>query len=157
MTTTIEDDVAAVGVIDAIPKLLEVLCRSTGMGFAAVARVTEDRWVACAVRDEIDFGLAVGGELEVKTTLCDEIRASGQAVIIEDVAGDEDFHGHPTLARDVGAALGKNPWPIVAPCHRVTAAGGKPGGFSARGGVNTKLKLLGIEGAAAAAQADLFA
>jgi len=65
--------------------------------------------------------------------------------------------GDKLLARDVGAALGKNPWPIVVPYHRVTAAGGKPGGFSARGGVNTKLKLLGIEGAAAAAQADLFA
>jgi len=65
--------------------------------------------------------------------------------------------GDKLLARDVGTALGKNPWPIVVPCHRVTAAGGKPGGFSARGGVNTKLKLLGIEGAAAAAQSDLFA
>lgn len=64
--------------------------------------------------------------------------------------------GDKLLARDVGQALGKNPWPIVVPCHRVTAAGGKPGGFSARGGVNTKLKLLGIEGAQAAAQADLF-
>jgi methylated-DNA-[protein]-cysteine S-methyltransferase len=56
--------------------------------------------------------------------------------------------GDKLLARDVGAALGANPWPIVVPCHRVTAAGGKPGGFSARGGVNTKLKLLAIEGAA---------
>jgi methylated-DNA-[protein]-cysteine S-methyltransferase len=65
--------------------------------------------------------------------------------------------GDKLLARDVGQALGKNPWPIVVPCHRVVAAGGKPGGFSARGGVNTKLKLLAIEGAAAAAQADLFA
>lgn len=65
--------------------------------------------------------------------------------------------GDKLLARDVGQALGKNPWPIVVPCHRVTAAGGKPGGFSARGGVNTKLKLLGIEGARAAAQTDLFA
>ena len=64
--------------------------------------------------------------------------------------------GDKLLARDVGQALGKNPWPIVVPCHRVTAAGGKLGGFSARGGVNTKLKLLAIEGAQAAAQADLF-
>ena len=64
--------------------------------------------------------------------------------------------GDKLLARDVGQALGKNPWPIVVPCHRVTAAGGKPGGFSARGGVNTKMKLLAIEGAKAAAQADLF-
>jgi methylated-DNA-[protein]-cysteine S-methyltransferase len=65
--------------------------------------------------------------------------------------------GDKLLARDVGQALGKNPWPIVVPCHRVTAAGGKPGGFSARGGVSTKLKLLRIEGAKAAAQPDLFA
>ena len=65
--------------------------------------------------------------------------------------------GDKLLARDVGQALGKNPWPIVVPCHRVVAAGGKLGGFSARGGVNTKLKLLAIEGAQAAAQADLFA
>ena len=64
--------------------------------------------------------------------------------------------GDKLLARDVGQALGKNPWPIVVPCHRVVAAGGKLGGFSARGGVNTKLKLLAIEGAQAAAQADLF-
>jgi methylated-DNA-[protein]-cysteine S-methyltransferase len=61
--------------------------------------------------------------------------------------------GDRLLARDVGAALGKNPWPIVVPCHRVTAAGGKLGGFSALGGAMTKLKLLEIEGAAAAAQA----
>jgi methylated-DNA-[protein]-cysteine S-methyltransferase len=64
--------------------------------------------------------------------------------------------GDRLLARDVGAALGKNPWPIVGPCHRVTAAGGKPGGFSARGGVTTKLRLLAIEGAKAAGQPDLF-
>jgi methylated-DNA-[protein]-cysteine S-methyltransferase len=64
--------------------------------------------------------------------------------------------GDKLLARDVGQALGKNPWPIVVPCHRVTAAGGKLGGFSARGGVQTKLKLLAIEGAQAAAQRDLF-
>lgn len=64
--------------------------------------------------------------------------------------------GDRLLARDVGQALGKNPWPIVVPCHRVTAAGGKLGGFSARGGAATKLRLLAIEGASAAAQRDLF-
>lgn len=64
--------------------------------------------------------------------------------------------GDKLLAREVGVALGQNPWPIIVPCHRVTAAGGKLGGFSARGGAHTKLKLLSIEGAAAAAQTDLF-
>ena len=53
--------------------------------------------------------------------------------------------GAPHAARAVGQALGKNPFPIVVPCHRVVAAGGKPGGFSADGGVATKLRLLGIE------------
>ncbi len=51
------------------------------------------------------------------------------------------------LAREVGQALGRNPCPIVVPCHRVLAAGDKPGGFSANGGVVTKLKMLAIEGA----------
>jgi methylated-DNA-[protein]-cysteine S-methyltransferase len=55
--------------------------------------------------------------------------------------------GDRSLARDVGQALGENPCPIVMPCHRVIAAGGKTGGFSASGGVVTKLRLLTIEGA----------
>ena len=64
--------------------------------------------------------------------------------------------GDKLLARDVGQAMGKNPFPIVVPCHRVVAAGGKLGGFSARGGVDTKLKMLAIEGAAVNGQPGLF-
>jgi methylated-DNA-[protein]-cysteine S-methyltransferase len=64
--------------------------------------------------------------------------------------------GDKLLAQQVGGALGRNPWPIIVPCHRVTAAGGKLGGFTARGGVQTKQKLLAIEGAKAGAQQDLF-
>jgi methylated-DNA-[protein]-cysteine S-methyltransferase len=55
--------------------------------------------------------------------------------------------GEPGSARAVGVALGRNPFPIIVPCHRVLAAGGKAGGFSAPGGVRTKLRLLEIEGA----------
>lgn len=55
--------------------------------------------------------------------------------------------GDKTLAREVGQAMGENPTPIIMPCHRVLAAGGKSGGFSAPGGVVTKLQLLTIEGA----------
>jgi methylated-DNA-[protein]-cysteine S-methyltransferase len=58
-----------------------------------------------------------------------------------------DRLGDRLLARDVGEALGQNPFPIIVPCHRVLAAGGKMGGFSAPGGVRTKLRLLEIEGA----------
>ena len=90
------DDLDAVSRIDAIPKILEVVCRTTGMGFSAVARVTEDRWIACAVRDEIAFGLAPGGELQIKTTICDEIRESGAPVVIDHVAEDVNFCLHPT-------------------------------------------------------------
>jgi len=55
--------------------------------------------------------------------------------------------GDRSLARDVAQALAQNPTPIIVPCHRVLAAGGKMGGFSAPGGVRTKLRLLSIEGA----------
>jgi methylated-DNA-[protein]-cysteine S-methyltransferase len=65
--------------------------------------------------------------------------------------------GDPALARAVGQALGRNPWPIVVPCHRVTGADGKMGGFSAPGGRATKLRLLEIEGALAAESLPLFA
>ncbi|MCG6207541.1 methylated-DNA--[protein]-cysteine S-methyltransferase [Rhodopseudomonas sp. HC1] len=64
--------------------------------------------------------------------------------------------GGVELAREVGQALGRNPVPIIVPCHRVLAAGGKPGGFSANGGVATKLKLLAIEGAAVNYTPSLF-
>ncbi|OJU25706.1 MAG: cysteine methyltransferase [Nitrobacter sp. 62-13] len=64
--------------------------------------------------------------------------------------------GGVELSRDVGQALGSNPCPIVVPCHRVLAAGGKPGGFSANGGVATKLKMLAIEGAAVNYTPSLF-
>jgi O-6-methylguanine DNA methyltransferase len=53
--------------------------------------------------------------------------------------------GEPGTARAVGEALGRNPVPLIVPCHRVLAAGGKFGGFSARGGVATKMRLLAIE------------
>ena len=64
--------------------------------------------------------------------------------------------GDKLLARDVGQAMGTNPFPIIMPCHRVLAAGGKLGGFSAPGGTNTKQKLLAIEGYAPGGQPTLF-
>ena len=79
-------DVLMVQAISAVPTILEVVCRTTGMGFAAVARVTDDRWVACSVNDLIGFGLKPGGELKVETTICSEIRAHHQPVVIEHVA-----------------------------------------------------------------------
>jgi methylated-DNA-[protein]-cysteine S-methyltransferase len=64
--------------------------------------------------------------------------------------------GTSALARDVGQALGRNPFPIIVPCHRVLAAGGKVGGFSANGGITTKLRLLTIERARTSDTPTLF-
>ena len=58
-----------------------------------------------------------------------------------------DRIGEPRLTREVGRALADNPVPIIVPCHRVLAAGGRIGGFSANGGITMKLRLLAIEGA----------
>lgn len=65
--------------------------------------------------------------------------------------------GAPHGAQAVGRALGRNPWPIVIPCHRILAADGRTGGFSAPGGAHTKLRLLEIEGALGPASLPLFA
>ena len=64
--------------------------------------------------------------------------------------------GDKGLSRAVGQAMGHNPFAPVVPCHRVLAAGNKPGGFSANGGVVTKLKMLAIEGAVVNHTPNLF-
>jgi len=64
--------------------------------------------------------------------------------------------GAALTARDVGEAMGKNPFPIIVPCHRVVGTGGRIGGFSANGGVATKLRLLNIEQAEIGTPPALF-
>jgi signal transduction histidine kinase len=98
MTSDLKADIDAIQKIGAVPKILDVASRLTGMGFVAVARVTSDRWVCCAVRDTIQFGLEPGGELRVETTICNEIRQHGQTVVINDAATDGAFCNHPTPA-----------------------------------------------------------
>ena len=91
---------------------------------------------------EVDLS-AVGPFIQKVCQLTRQIPA-GQTVTYADLASSM---GQPSLARAVGQALGRNPIPLIIPCHRVTAAHGKPGGFSAFGGRLTKAKLLAIEGA----------
>jgi GAF domain-containing protein len=88
-------EVAAQGKDPAIAAILEEVCRVTQMGFAAVARVTEERWIACQVIDKIEFGLDPGDELEIKKTICDDIRKSGRAIIIDHIGADPDWRTHP--------------------------------------------------------------
>ncbi|BAT59526.1 bacteriophytochrome [Variibacter gotjawalensis] len=98
MTLNIEGDLAAVRAIAQVPQILKVVCGIAGVGFAAVARVTPDRWICLAVNDEINFGLAPGGELKVETTICHEIRQSRELVVIDDVDNDPTYCDHPTPA-----------------------------------------------------------
>ena len=89
-------DIERVRQIPIVPTLLEVICKSTGMGFAAIARVTDESWVACGVRDEIAFGLKEGGELKLETTICNEIRCNRESVIIDHVEKSERYAHHHT-------------------------------------------------------------
>lgn len=98
MAQDFQADIESVSRIAAVPTILDVVCRTTGMRFAAVARVTEDRWIACSVQDEIDFGLKPGGELKVETTICHEIRQSREPVVINSVAEDHVWCAHRTPA-----------------------------------------------------------
>ncbi|WP_374942463.1 GAF domain-containing protein [Sphingomonas sp.] len=81
---------------DALRAILAEVCRTTGMGFAAIARVTEARWIACQVLDRIEFGLEPGDELQIATTICNDIRECGNAVVIDHVAADAAWRTHPT-------------------------------------------------------------
>lgn len=96
MRQTAAADIATIGRISAVPAILQVIRELTGLRFAAVARVTEDSWTACAVLDQLDFGLQVGGELDVVTTLCHEIRAAHTSVVIDKASEDPLYRDHHT-------------------------------------------------------------
>jgi len=89
-------DVATVGRIGAVPSMLRVICKNTGLGFAAVARVTEGTWTACAVQDDIQFGLLPGGRLDVHTTLCSESRLVRQPIVVDHASIDPVYRHHHT-------------------------------------------------------------
>ena len=88
-------EVAADGDDEEIRSILLEVCDATHMGFVAVARVTEDRWIAAQVLDRIEFGLDPGEELDVKKTICDDIRQCGQAIIIDRISEDHNWRTHP--------------------------------------------------------------
>ena len=92
----VSEYVAAVQRIEAVPTLLQVLCETTGMGFAAVARVTDESWTACAVHDSINFGVMTGHQLDVNTTLCVEVKGRLDAIVIDHVSTDPIYSQHRT-------------------------------------------------------------
>lgn len=91
-------DAAHDGEDDRIRTILREVAALTGMGFVAVARVTETRWIACQVLDQIDFGMSPGDELRISTTICNDIRESGNAVVIDDVSADLRWSTYPAPA-----------------------------------------------------------
>ena len=98
MIYSYDTDISAVQRVPGVEKMLEEMCALTGMGFAAVARVTSDRWIACQLIDRIEFGMKPGDELQIKTTICDEIRASGRGVFIDHVGANPEWRTHHTPA-----------------------------------------------------------
>ena len=89
-------DIAAIQSIEAVPTILETVAAITGLRFVCVARVTADSWTTCAVLDRLEFGLKVGDGLDVTTTLCEEVRSTNAAVVIDDVANDPRYRDHHT-------------------------------------------------------------
>ncbi|MCY0092708.1 GAF domain-containing sensor histidine kinase [Hoeflea ulvae] len=80
---------------EVIGTVLETIMLATNMRFAAVARVTADRWVACRTVDEVNFGLVSGDEIEIRSTFCQSVRTTGQRVLFNDVATDDVYQNHP--------------------------------------------------------------
>ena len=91
----LQNEAVALGDDKRLKEILREVCTLTGMGFAAVARVTEHRWIACQVLDKIDFGLDPGDELNIRETICDEIRDSGEGVVFDDASDDIKWSRHP--------------------------------------------------------------
>ena len=89
-------DIATIGRISSVPAILQVIRELTGLRFVAVARVTEDSWTACAVLDQLNFGMQVGGELDLATTLCHEIRQAHHSVVIDKASEDPLYRDHHT-------------------------------------------------------------
>lgn len=81
--------------IKILPTILDVILQSTGLGFAVVARVTSDKWITCATRDNLQFGLVPGDELDIKTTFCRDVRSTKTLVVIDYVDQDDKFCNNP--------------------------------------------------------------
>ncbi|MBD1550692.1 GAF domain-containing sensor histidine kinase [Pseudomonas typographi] len=87
-------DIAMIGRIHAVPSILQVVAESSGLRFVTIARVTDQHWAACAVLDRLGFGLQVGGELPLPSTLCQEVLASLGTVVIDKASTDPVYRDH---------------------------------------------------------------
>lgn len=90
------NDVAEIGRIEAVPRILETVAHITGSRFTAIARVTETTWTACATLNTLGFGLVPGGQLVLETTICDEIRQSSNSVVFARASTHPLYSKHHT-------------------------------------------------------------
>lgn len=98
-THDFQADIAMLAGSNLIGTILETVMLATNMRFAAVARVTADRWVACRTIDEVNFGLKAGDEIEIESTFCQSVHKTSNKVVFNDAATDEVYGGHPIAAR----------------------------------------------------------
>ena len=96
MADDVPSCVSEIQAIGAVPKILETVAAMTGLRFVCIAHVTEDSWTACAVLDQLEFGLKPGSGLDLSTTLCQQVRETEQAVIIDHVRDSARYHDHHT-------------------------------------------------------------
>jgi methylated-DNA-[protein]-cysteine S-methyltransferase len=109
--------------------------------------------------ERVDFSavrLGLRGQGELDERIYQALRRVGWGQTTTYGALAKELGPGPQAARAVGEAMARNPIPLIVPCHRVLAAGGELGGFSAPGGTHTKLRMLELEGVRIAQQQSLF-
>ncbi|WP_281983969.1 sensor histidine kinase [Thalassorhabdomicrobium marinisediminis] len=94
-----QGDISMLATSELVGTILETAMLASNMRFAAVARVTGDRWVACRTVDEINFGMLEGDEIEINSTFCRSVRDTAEMVIFNDVNTDEVYQNHPIAAK----------------------------------------------------------
>jgi len=94
-----QSDIEMLAASETVGTLLETVMLATDMRFAAVARVTTDRWVACRTVDEVNFGLSEGDEIGIDQTFCQSVRETSEKVMFNDVATDDVYRNHPIAAQ----------------------------------------------------------
>lgn len=98
-THDFQSDIETLAGSELVGTILETVMLATEVRFAAVARVTAERWVACRTVDEVNFSLAAGDEIEIESTFCQSVRETSQKVLFSDVATDKTYRNHPIATK----------------------------------------------------------
>jgi len=99
MTDQLAQEIVQIGDDDVLRDVLAQVQQLTGMRFAAIAYVSDDRWIASLVDNDLELGVAAGDELDVRKTLCQDVRRSSCEILIDDTETDPLWSDHPLLQR----------------------------------------------------------